>query len=219
MIKNFMDFGLKLLLAKFDESVNANEVREYVMEHYARLTRSGMAGEALDQELTRLEQLLLQLGWIKSGARREISEEIREKGDWQGYNWLAEDACFSKDGLEPGCGQFLDWMEASTEQENGQLVSDNLENLLRHVEVKREKSLRKFTREITDGQKILERCDISILFSRTARRRHDLRFLNAALKMNEWFMRELKHASNDVCMSRLLIALAEGEISARELLA
>ncbi len=218
MIKNLMDFGLKLLLAKFDESVNANEVREYVMEHYARLTRSGMAGEALDQELTRLEQLLLQLGWIKSGARREISGEIRERGDWQGYNWLAEDACFSKDGLEPGCGQFLDWMEAGTEQENWQLVSDNLENLLRHVEVKREKSLRKFTREITDGQKILERCDISILFSRTARRRHDLRFLNAALKMNEWFMRELKHASNDVCISRLLIALAEGEISARELL-
>ncbi len=99
------------------------------------------------------------------------------------------------------------------------MPAETLENLLRQVEVKRERSLRKFTREISTDQQKLERCDVSILFSRVARRRRDLRFLNAALKLNEWNMHEFKDAANDVCTARLLIALAEQEISAKELLA
>jgi hypothetical protein len=86
------------------------------------------------------------------------------------------------------------------------------------VEVKREKALRKFARETSTEQQWMERCNISILFSRSARRRKDLRFLNTALKMNEWYLREARKMRTDHCAVRFLTALAEQEISARELL-
>ncbi len=219
MIKKLLDTPLRLLLAKFDTSVDADTVREYVLRQYGRLSQAAKVDKVLDRELTTLESLLLQLGWIGLPAKRMVSEDISKRKDWQGYNWLAEDNCFGRDGLEPGCGQFLDWMDGSVNQDNQQILTDTLENLLRQVEVRRKKSLSKFTREISIDQKRLERCDVSILFSRAARRRHDLRFLNAAFKMNEWYMHEFSRAANDACSARLLIALAEQEISAKELLA
>jgi hypothetical protein len=106
-------------------------------------------------------------------------------------------------------------MESNADPTDQKELADILEKLLKHVEVKREHALQKFTQKIPAEQQWLERCDISILFSHTARRWHDLRFLNTALKMNEWYINELGRTSSDLCAARLLIALAEQELSAR----
>jgi hypothetical protein len=87
------------------------------------------------------------------------------------------------------------------------------------VEVKRQNALRKFSPILPTEAQWLERCDVSILFSRIARRRGDLRFLNAAFKMNEWYLKELRSLNMDTVQVRLLLALAEQELSAGELLA
>ncbi len=218
MFKRFLEWCLDKLMGCFDRSMDAEEVHALVMGRYARLSRLAATSEILDQELTRLENLLLELGWIEAPAKRELIEQTRERRDWQGYNWLAEGDCFGKDGIEPGCGQYLDWMDSQHNLDDRQALAEKLEKLLRQVEVKREKALWKFTRETPREQQHLERCDISILFSRAARRNHDLRFLNAALKMNEWFFREIRNSPSELCITRLLTAMAEQEISARELL-
>ena len=62
-----------------------------------------------------------------------------------------------------------------------------LESILRIVEVKRKKILNAFSQELTDDEKIREGLRISILLSRASRRHRDLRYLNAALKMNDWY--------------------------------
>ena len=102
---------------------------------------------------------------------------------------------------------------------SGKQADACMENLLRHVEVKRRQALRKFSPILSIEAQCLERCDVSILFSRFARRRGDLRFLNAALKMNEWYLKEVRSLNMDMVQVRLLLALAEQELSARELLA
>lgn len=219
MIKNLFDFCLRIPEALFNRSMTEAETKKMVMKRYQRLNHLKQTGAVLEQELIRLEGLLMQLGWIDTPGRREISGATGQRGDWQGYNWLAEGYCFGRDGLEPGCGQFLDWLEDSGGACDRDVLAETLEKLLRQVEVKRARALRKFTHAIPPEQQKLERCDISILFSRSARRRGDLRFLNAALKLNEWLLREINHGFSGICAARLLIALAEQEISARELLA
>jgi hypothetical protein len=219
MIKKLLGWWLQKLMARLDQHVDEQSIHAYVMKHYTFLSQLTVTEKSLDQDLTHLEDLLIKLEWIDSGAKRQVSEQTQERKDWQGYNWLAEGDCFSRNGVEPGCGQFLDWMEENSDPDDQRMVAENLEKLLWHVEVKREKALRTFSREISMEQQCLERCDISILFSRTALRRHDLRFLNAALKMNEWFMNELGQTGSNQYTTRLLIALAEQELSARELLA
>ncbi|NPV39795.1 MAG: hypothetical protein HPY72_00420 [Anaerolineae bacterium] len=218
MFKNLLGEALERLAARLDRSVKEDEIRAYVMERYARLNRPGAVDASLDREITELENRLMQLNWIGQTANRTISEQPQNRHDWQGYNWLAEGNCFGKNGLEPGCGQFLDWMDENADTGSRRETDELLEKLMRQVEVKREKALRKFAREISAEQQWMERCDISILFSRTARRRKDLRFLNTALKMNEWYLREAGKLRTDHCTVRFLTALAEQEISARELL-
>lgn len=219
MLKNLLGKVLERLAALLDRSVNEDEIHAYVMERYARLNRPGTVDASLDREITELENRLMQLNWIGQTTGRTISEQPQDRRDWQGYNWLAEGNCFGKNGLEPGCGQFLDWMDENADASSRRETNELLERLMRQVEVKREKALRKFARETSAEQQWMERCDISILFSRTARRRKDLRFLNTALKMNEWYLREAGKLRTDHCAVRFLTALAEQEISARELLA
>ena len=219
MVRNLLGGALERLAALLDRSVSEAEIRAYVMARYAQLNRPGAVDASLDQEITQLENLLKQLNWIERPASRTVSEQPQERRDWQGYNWLAEGNCFGKNGLEPGCGQFLDWMDENDDAGRRRETDELLEKLMRQVEVRREKALRKFARETSTEQQWMERCDISILFSRTARRRKDLRFLNTALKMNEWFLREAGKLRAGHCAARFLTALAEQEISARELLA
>ena len=66
------------------------------------------------------------------------------------------------------------------------VVQDNLERLLRHVEVKRKEAL-VAKQDTPDSDTLwLERHAVALLFCHQASRSHDLRFLNAAMKLNDW---------------------------------
>jgi hypothetical protein len=79
---------------------------------------------------------------------------------------------------------------------------EQCERLLRHVETRRQESLQKFTPALDKLAACQERHAVTRLFLQIARVRDDLRFLNAALKLNDWAYRAHRRLPADD--SRLL---------------
>ena len=147
-------------------------------------------------------------------SKRQNDKKIYEK--WRSH--LAGDKIISRAVVAVGAGIFLDWLADSKKQTSQRFYLDNLELLLRHVEVKRKHALKQFDKEISPDQIWMERHSVAILFCRHARRTKDLRFLNAALKLNDWALQHYKHGISLSLKARYLLAVAEQEYSAQELL-
>lgn len=219
MIKTLIGWLLEKLLILFDHEAGREDVRSYVCKKYNRFQKAGHPSRAYLADLAELTELMKDLGWLEN--EKDITRK-KDKDTRVDTHWLEQfknKKAFSRGALLPGSGKYLDLLDETTHGEDKALVADAMEKLLRHVEVKREKSLRKFTEDIGERQAWLERLDISLLFSRAARRHRDLRFLNASLKMNEWYLRQITPPELDEVNARLLLALAEQEKSAGELLA
>lgn len=219
MIKRFTGWFLEKLVGLLSYDPGPEDIRRFVQEHFQRFKEDERSKIENQADLTVLQVCMIDLGWLDH--RQKVSTPKHEVGeiDQQWLTCLKDKKIFTKGVLQPGSGKYLDMLDEAAQSTEKALTADVLEKLLRHVEIRREKSLGKFTKDITEEQNWIEKFDISILFSRTARRHNDLRFLNAAMKMNEWYMAKLKTSKLDKSMARLLLALAEGEISARELLA
>lgn len=65
-------------------------------------------------------------------------------------------------------------------------LSRELERLLRHIEVKKKHCLSPIIPAAGPSEEWIEKHRMAILLAKQARRSHDLRFLNTALKLNEW---------------------------------
>jgi hypothetical protein len=86
------------------------------------------------------------------------------------------------------------------------------------VEIKRKKALQTFSQDLSADNMFIEGLSISILFSRAARRHADLRFLNATLKMNDWYFPKFRSKVGGKPIIYYLVALTEQELSVAELL-
>jgi hypothetical protein len=218
MIKKSIGWLLEKLLNLFDREIKREDIRDYVRGEYKLFQKAEGLNPAYEADLAELADMLNDLGWLegKKGASSKKENDTRMDAGWLAQ--FKDKKVYSRGVLLPGSGRYLDLLDETARGAERKLAADCMEKILRHVEVKREKSLRKFTEEIGDRQAWLERLDISLLFSRTARRHHDLRFLNASLKMNEWYLHELRNSTQAEIKLRLLLALAEQEKSAGELL-
>ncbi len=125
---------------------------------------------------------------------------------------------FTRDAFVPGLASALDWMDAHGSADQKAFAALWLEKLLRHVEVRRKSCLPVLTASVFADQLWLERHAIAALFCRVARRHHDLRFLNAAFKLNDWAFTDPQSKSSPALLSAFLQALEEQETAARELL-
>jgi hypothetical protein len=98
-------------------------------------------------------------------------------------------------------------------QSLNEFQSSQLETLLRHVEVRRQAGLifRSVRSEMERWGSVAQ---ISVLFSRFAMRERDFRFLNAALKLNDWIYR---HGRDSKRNSGFLLALLEAEATLMEM--
>lgn len=219
MVKRLSGWILERLIGLFDRNPDQGDIRAFIERHYTRLWGKKNLPEECMHDLVRLERLLVELGWESPGLEEAASEKRTEESHPEQFAHLRDKEVFGLEGLQPGCGQYLDKLDQSAKNNERAVAADIMERLLRHVEVRREKSLSKFCAGISEEQQWMERYDISILFSRTARRHHDLRFLNAALKMNEWYLGRINSSAPNERLARLLLALAEQELSAREMLA
>lgn len=141
-------------------------------------------------------------------------QEIEKSRGW--VQALGETHAIKRGVIIPGVGKHLDILDE--EQEGTDFVHKELESFLRHVETKRRRSITEFSEVLSEQQKLYERICISVLFSRHARRNNDPRFLNAAFKLNEWLISSYQKMKDDYLRSFLLLALAEQEFSAKELI-
>jgi hypothetical protein len=139
--------------------------------------------------------------------------------DFDSRTWLASLPCrrvLIQGWLQPSSGVMLDHL--MTTGADAEFVDASLGALLRHVEIKRESALE------TDGVVRnsepcwIERHGVAILFSRYARRTGDIRFLNGALKLNDWAYGSHRRFRASVRYCRFLLSVAEQEATMKALL-
>lgn len=210
-MKNLPNF----LLGYIDRHLTPSDVRDFLLKEF-EVFRDFTAGG----ELAALTALLARLGWVKSESVTEEDLSNSENDINDAINWMERLGTdnVTKGGVAViGAGMNLDILDAF--DSDMEWVGVQAQRLLQHVESRRSKSLTKFTTEINAQQIFAERTAVSVFFSLYARRHCDLRFINTAFKLNEWLMADYRRNQAQDLKMRFLLALAEQENSARELLA
>lgn len=198
-----------------DRHLTQSDVREFLLKKY-ELLRDFPEGI----EMEKLKALLVRMGWVGTeiAVEKDISYSKNEIGD--AISWMEKldgDHVITRGIMVAGAGVNLDILDAFDSEMDW--VHIQAQRLLQHVESRRSKSLTSYTTEINDQQIFAEKSAVSVFFSRYARRHGDLRFINTAFKLNEWLMTDYRRIQGLDHQVRFLLALAEQENSAKELLA
>jgi hypothetical protein len=131
------------------------------------------------------------LAAVRSGSpsRADAARSVREL-----VHRLPPDRWFGRAGTPYGTANLVRALVELAGEDGAcaEALSDASERLLRHVEVRRETAL-SFTAaaRLSSGQWRLERLRFTLACLEIARARGDLRFLNAALKLNDWHHSEV----------------------------
>lgn len=121
---------------------------------------------------------------VPVGKYWEQSLEL-EKG-WQGNAPALPDcSALARTGLPKDAGLLLDWHLMNNAQTDRPALLQIAEQLLRHVEVKRKASLSP-GQVCSQSDRWRQKLAVAIFFCHLALKQKDLRFLNAALKLNDW---------------------------------
>lgn len=146
-------------------------------------------------------------------AHPEIQLDIRAPSPAEVAAWLKslpEGKAFDKGVVRAGMARCMDALEAAGDTREP-LVDETLERVLRHIEIKRRKSLSQFDPQLSSSNTWIERCYTQVWFSRAARRRRDLRLLNAALKLQDWLIQAYRPTWPETLRVHTLYAVAETE--------
>ena len=216
-----MKSALKHLSSRFQAAIefhlDSETIRSFLLKSLDMLNQANDR-VTLEQDLYHLESILCDLGWVNQiGYEHDVFNSSRA-ADLDMIEWrknLEGDLVIHKNFTVVKSGFFLEIFDSSDQND---FVEKNMEALLRHVEIYRRDCFPEFFPSLQDEQAWLERLDILILFSRYGRRHRDLRFLNAALKMHDFWFKTLAKRSSSQCFARFAVSLAEQESSAKELL-
>lgn len=141
------------------------------------------AAEHFDEEVSRdeLERWVMQSGADASGLGGEAGPVCDPSQARLWVDRVSERAKMPKEPFPPGLGLALDALG-----DDGECAAA-IEHVLRHVEVLRADCLPAWAEVTAAADRDFERLGMAILFARTTARTDDLRFLNAGLKMIDWF--------------------------------
>ena len=230
MMRKLVSSLLDLPIRWADESVPAGEMLQNLLSGYERLLQQFKAnpGEFHGQkakDLRETAKCLVEIGLIHSlpAELQTMDEEDRTEAIAKARAWrdsLPDGKVLSKEGFVLGCGEMLDALDEYGGDKDRIFISDSIEKLLRHVEVKRKNSLRQVLPAQDETLTACGRERIVILFCHAARRRKDLRLLNAVFKLNDWSFNQMKQTARstlDLTCCHLR-SLAEQEAAAKELL-
>ena len=203
----------------FDRRPSASEIDDFVLKKYHSLKHKPYVAEDILSELVELKNNLVYLGWIEQddAVRADTNRRNIRSTVYQWVENLSNGKIIDHGIIATSAGANLDWLDDNGEDLNG-FTSTSIEALLKFVEVKRKKALKAFSRELTSDERIQEGLRISMLLSRASRRRGDLRFINTAFKMNDWYYPILKSSRTEKYLIDYLLALTEQEKSAAEML-
>ena len=198
-----------------------SEIKDFVINKYKGLNIEQLKSEDIESGLIELKTNLAILGWIELDEPVQIEEKNNKETDRhnivQSFMDLKNGKMIDQGIIAKGAGANLDWLDENNEDPNGFKMMA-LESILRFVEVKRKKIINAYSRELNRDEKIREGLRISILLSRASRRHDDLRYLNAALKMNDWYYPIFRKALTEKSLVYYLLALTEQERSSAEML-
>ncbi len=201
--------------------LSASKIKMFVLKKYDHLGNEQERGEGFEAEWMELKTNLAILNWIKGEksvvAQKKKNDEKEKSSVTQWVHGLKNNAVINHGFIAWGTGKNLDWLDENDMELNG-FRTCALESILKIVEVKRKKIIKAFPQDLTQEEKICEGLSISILLSRAAHRHKDLRFLNAAFKLNDWYYPILRSAISKKPLINYLLALSEQEKTAAELL-
>ncbi len=229
MLRTFA-YPLVLLATKWiDQTVPEKKLRELLLRGLEDLEKRSAKdccdsqGDDWENEITLIRQRVAEAGLWESNEGKESSVssvlcQDRNIALEQIDAWIERvpgGKVVTAKRLVKGTGLWLDRIESAGYKQHREFADCNLQSLLRHVEIRREKCLQPVLPALSASQQWLEKHDVAILFARSARRRHDLRLLNAAMKLNDWAYPS--HRKLPVT-PRYLLSLAEQEKSVQELM-
>lgn len=163
--------------------------------------------------------LLVELGYLDpvqptvSVMRGDVLPTHNEAHAWM--DELAGRMPVSRDGVPPGTSVMLASLLESEGASAGEFVIGCVERLLRHVELRRIQAFPSTTGTRADDL-WLEKHQAAILLARAAEILDDLRYLNAALKLNDLAYPAHRHFQNDLRHILYIRALAEQELALRK---
>ena len=178
-------------------------------------------GPRLAADLAEAWEIAVQAGLLPSSEPHTARDASPASSD-QLERWVCSvpDAkVITAQRLVAGTGRWLRAIEALGVDTHKEFLDRNLEALLRNVEIRRQRCLQPLLPAADLDVLWMEKHDVAILFASTARRRRDLRFLNAAFKLNDWAFRAHRRLGPRPRLVRYLLALSHQELAAAELLA
>jgi hypothetical protein len=207
-----------------DESIPASELRSFLARSLERAETAFHSNQSLlplpaPSELALARRLATEAGIPANPSTNHIhladtatvsSDDLRK---WLGF--LPEGKLTPSKGISVGTGDILLALLDSHLPEATAFLQPSLETLLRHVETRRKDCLPLSPPGPAEAA-WMEKHAFAILFARTSRHQRDLRFLNAAMKMNDWAYPGHRRLPVGPRLVRYLLALAEQERSATE---
>ena len=221
MIKSIGYSFLERLFRRMDVFLYPEEIRVFIFSGLERFRQKDNISRQIQSDLWQVRSLFFSLGWLEEGVFPFI-EKTKEDNQkitlTDARSFFKSRAAIEKGLVRRGSAMRLEVLEEQASSQDDVLIQENLEKLLRHVEIRRKDSLLAFAEHLPEEDIWLERHDTCILFCRHARRAGDLRYLNTAMKMNDWYYPCYKRAAAGANLSRFMLALAEQEVCAKELL-
>lgn len=191
-------------------------------QHRHSLVGKDQVETQLAVELARARRLAIEAGVLSATDEMPaFAEEDRLPVLDEIHRWIEsvpKGKVVTAKRLAAGTGKWLDRIECAAVDEHYGFLRDSMDSLLRHVEIRGTRCLQPLMPAASPDVQWIEKHDVAILFARSARRRRDLRLLNAALKLNDWAFpahRKLPWGARSV---RYLLALAEQEMAVSELM-
>lgn len=219
MIQRLLKWVLSLVKSTVDESIPEEQLHTYLRKGLAEL-QTHLEKGAIEPAHLEVMDLIELVGHLKGGGFTGLPSF----SEWAGASPSGPDSArqFTNGALlHRGLidGTMVEAFAVVSRQGKPPEDSDRtmLEGLLRHIEVRRRSGLR-FVGNLSNHGRWRSVARISTLFSQVARDEGDLRYLNAALKLNDWAYRYFKRrraAHNEV---GYLCALLEAEWALMELI-
>ena len=218
MIRKFIKWGLSLVKSAVDESVPEEQLHAYLYRGLIEFKDNLEAG-AIALERSQVMELIELVGNLEHGGFPGLPSLSK----WAGVSPSNMDSDHQPTNgalLHQGLIDRAIIEDLAVASRQGKPLEDldraMLEGLLRHIEVRRRGGLH-FIGHTPNHKRWPAVALISSLFSRVARAEGDLRYLNAALKLNDWSYRHFNRTREVHAGLGYLCALLDAEWALLEL--
>ena len=215
-VAGVLQVGERLL----DDSVASSELLEFLQKTILELNkclehRPDAFPMGMIPELARVTQAANELGLCDPEFRGSTEGSFVEEPSTEYIHiWrdsLPDGSVLTKKGLVHQTGRMLLRLLAVEDSSNDAFIHDSLERLLRHVEVRRKACLQP-NPPLSWSETWIEKHDIAYLFCVHARNSRDFRFLNGAMKLNDWGYRAYRRNASVEQTLSLVRAILEQEL-------